>query len=283
MSLTNFVRMVPRSPSYLKTAILFSLGFIMVFVFYSAVHKKSGASFQLQFGSGVSNASRCTDLYDWEDIKVFSKSQSKEDFTLWTHFFKHICHGKYLEAGALDGVKYSNTYVFSRALGWTGVLIEASPQNFERLKLNRNNDTLYHSAICDKYQKIHVVEKGAVGGIVEFMPDEFRRRWHPDLNIHSLPELECKPLHAIIGRNQYFDFFSLDVEGAEFTVLEHLDFNSLSFGVLLVEMNDPLETTSMKTLLNDKGYIHLFDENRSSWFVNKNFHNIYQNTLHPKT
>ena len=85
MSLSNFVRMVPRSPSYLKT-ILFSLGFIMVFVFYFPVHEQSGASFQLQFGSGVSTASRCTDLYDWEDIKVFSKSQSKEDFTLWTHF-----------------------------------------------------------------------------------------------------------------------------------------------------------------------------------------------------
>lgn len=36
-----------------------------------------------------------------------------------------------MEMGALDGLKFSNTYAYEMLLGWRGVHIEASPQSYK--------------------------------------------------------------------------------------------------------------------------------------------------------
>ena len=40
--------------------------------------------------------------------------------------------GSFVELGAYDGVTHSNSYMLERCFGWRGVLIEASPSNFQR-------------------------------------------------------------------------------------------------------------------------------------------------------
>ncbi len=61
--------------------------------------------------------------------KEYYKSQGKEDRRLMEIFGK-MCNGTYIEMGALDGVRFSNTYVFNRALEWKGVLIELIRDSF---------------------------------------------------------------------------------------------------------------------------------------------------------
>jgi hypothetical protein len=51
------------------------------------------------------------------------KSQDKEDVQLLT-WFNNLCGGRYVEMGGLDGVTFSNSYVFNKGLDWTGVLGE---------------------------------------------------------------------------------------------------------------------------------------------------------------
>jgi hypothetical protein len=52
------------------------------------------------------------------------KSQDAEDKTL-LKWFNGLCGGTYIEMGGLDGVTYSNSYVFNKSpLNWTGVLVE---------------------------------------------------------------------------------------------------------------------------------------------------------------
>ena len=49
---------------------------------------------------------------------------------------KHEGQKTFVELGALDGKTLSNTYMLERCFGWHGLLIEGSPQNFEKLKQN---------------------------------------------------------------------------------------------------------------------------------------------------
>lgn len=42
--------------------------------------------------------------------------------------------GFFIECGALDGEIRSNTLFMEQNLGWEGVLIEADPENFEKVK-----------------------------------------------------------------------------------------------------------------------------------------------------
>ena len=50
------------------------------------------------------------------------KSQSEEDKKLM-QWFGNLCEGSYIEMCALDGIQYSNSHVFNKALQWKGVLI----------------------------------------------------------------------------------------------------------------------------------------------------------------
>lgn len=42
-------------------------------------------------------------------------------------------NGTFIEAGAFDGEKLSNTLILERELGWTGLLIEPNPINYKNI------------------------------------------------------------------------------------------------------------------------------------------------------
>lgn len=231
---------------------------------------------QVQTGAVV-----CRSGITWDQVKQFSKSQSKEDFLLWHGFFRGLCQGRYIEIGAFDGIKHSNTHIFSKGLNWTGVLVEASPSNFAKLSQNRQQDELHHSAICSSLDTVHFIDRGAVGGIYEFMSVGFRRRWHPTQESTEMFAVKCQPLGGLLRGHRYFDFFSLDVEGGELQVLQTIDFSQVQFGVIFFETDGlhPLRNEATKSFLQDQGYRHLFSKHRSAWFINNDFHKIYQHVL----
>ena len=91
-----------------------------------------------------------------------------------------LCSGTYLEMGGLNGIRFSNTYVFNKVLGWNGVLVELSPKNFAALQKNRPNEIAnVHAGVCGEKKTLHYVEpeKDNVGGIWEFSSPSFRDQW----------------------------------------------------------------------------------------------------------
>jgi hypothetical protein len=77
-------------------------------------------------------------------------SQSREDVALYERFYKHPvkCNGTIVEMGALDGKLFSISKFFEDHLKWTSILIEANPNNFQRLLKNRPRSRNYNTAIC---------------------------------------------------------------------------------------------------------------------------------------
>jgi hypothetical protein len=73
--------------------------------------------------------------------------------------------------GALDGLFLSNTYALEKMLGWTGVLVEASPLSYQALAVNRPGQVTVHCAVCGKAQVVHYVAgpHPATSGIPQFM------------------------------------------------------------------------------------------------------------------
>mmetsp|Transcript_26332 Transcript_26332/g.39886 ORF Transcript_26332/g.39886 Transcript_26332/m.39886 type:complete len:305 (+) Transcript_26332:134-1048(+) len=222
-----------------------------------------------------------------KNLKKYMMSQSKEDEIL-LNIFHGLCGGTYLEMGGFNGVKYSNTYVFNKSpsLKWKGVLVELGPKNFAALKKNRPNElATVHAGVCAKAQTLHYVEAKATGGIWEFSDEEFRNKFWSDIDLKKVPTIKCSPLRDIlqehVGEPFYFDFFSLDVEGAEEEVVKSLDFTKVAFGVIFVEADqfNPEKNQAVRTLLVSSGYKFLFHKNRSDWFYNEHFHDIYNDLL----
>eukprot|EP00889_Picochlorum_renovo_P005493 jgi/Picre1/32523/NNA_007869.t1 len=137
---------------------------------------------------------------NFSEYRRFSKSQQGEDVFLW-NYFGDMCGGSYIELGAIDGVVLSNSFIFNKALGWSGILVEASPVNAANLMNNRPDDICVNAAVCNITGVVHYVEGGAVGGIWEFMADSFRSKWHQGKNLSDMSEIPCAPLSEIV-RNQ---------------------------------------------------------------------------------
>ena len=191
----------------------------------------------------------------------------------------------------------------ARYITGLGILIEASPINYENLIKNRPDEiATVHAGVCTEERVLHWVEGRypAVGGFEEFATQSFRHKWWPKRNRDAAQEVLCRPLTSILDdvmhpnndmtgpsrtaaaapsrrrllspdeggvqqREQqqqqkrqvqvqepvHFDFFSLDVEGAEYGVLQSLDFAKYSFGIIVVEADghNKMKNMAVRTLL----------------------------------
>jgi FkbM family methyltransferase len=193
-------------------------------------------------------------------------SQCEEDITLNREYFKNKRNGTYIELGALDGLLYSNTKFFEDQLGWSGVLIEPHPIQFQRLQHTRPNNVLFNDLVSCKTdpQTFRYFTHGmaAISGIENTIPALHFDLWFDSIEYSSLPQssVDIKPrtLSEIIKSTNYthFDLLSLDVEGHEYEVLLSWDF-SVPIDVILIEMlgrNSERDELCRKILLNN-GYV----------------------------
>lgn len=231
----------------------------------------------------------------------YLKSQQGEDKCLFS-FFNGLCGGKYMEMGALDGIRFSNTYAFyaSPGLDWRGVNVELTPENYNKLIINRPLDIAnVHAAVCDVPQTLHYVDVSkkvnAVSGIWEFASDAHKKQWFGSTNLADTKfpttTIECNPLQSILDQvfeeeKVFFDFYSLDVEGAELSVLKSIDFGRTGFGILVVEGREKVEDNrEVVDFLASKGYDQFTKDgcggsgHRNLWYINRNFGKIYENVL----
>mmetsp|Transcript_22308 Transcript_22308/g.62239 ORF Transcript_22308/g.62239 Transcript_22308/m.62239 type:complete len:310 (-) Transcript_22308:98-1027(-) len=217
-------------------------------------------------------------------------SQREEDKLMLERWFTNLCGGTYIEMGGLDGQTLSNTYVFNKGLGWNGVLVEADPISYANLKKNRPNEiAAIHAGVCLQERDLHWVQvdiNPPVSGFLEFAAKDFMEKWWPQRFIDNAMVVKCRRLdtllHKAVGKSFHFDFFSLDVEGAELLALQSLNFDEYQFGVIFVEADgsNARKDQGIKTLLARAGYDFVGNIKRSTWFVNRNFDLIYSDVIH---
>jgi hypothetical protein len=95
-------------------------------------------------GCGVS-----PDFNVWSSIPhVTNRSRYGEDMKIYNLFFKdHNIYNNnnnnnnmtYVELGAFDGIRESNTHFYDYCLGWNGLLLEGNPVKYKELLINRPN------------------------------------------------------------------------------------------------------------------------------------------------
>lgn len=214
----------------------------------------------------------------YEVTNIRSNSQFGEEVLLLNKYLFGYGNGLFLEIGALDGCEFSNTLALEKVLGWRGILIEGSPASYEILAQRRAQQVTMNAAICSKPAIVHYIDEKSgfhdrpTFGIYEFMDPGYISVWHKGLTeAPAKGKITCVPLKLLLNllRVAHINFFSLDVEGAEFEVLSSIDFDLVTFDVLFVEGSDD----KVKSLLESKGYFKTADEHdKNSVFLRNGFH-----------
>jgi FkbM family methyltransferase len=213
-------------------------------------------------------------------------SQNSEDITAFRNLFLNKRNGVFMELGALDGTKFSNTFFFQKELDWYGILIEPNTHSFVQLLQSRcvnSRNLCLNTAVCSQARPVHFAHADAVGGIIEFMSPAFMQRFHPDLvadpsSANKLPVIPCVPVGTLfkLFGILHIDWLSLDVEGGELEVIKTIDFNSVNIQVLTIELDgtNPSKDKEVKDILLANGYRLLEApafQLTNSWFVHKSF------------
>ncbi len=199
------------------------------------------------------------------NAKIFSeepyKSQMGQDKYINTNFFKNRRNGIFIDIGANECVRFSNTYFFEKHLDWNGICIEPLPKIFEKLKNNRSCICI-NGCIADKegdaqFLCIEGYSEMLSGLLDKYHPIHLNRikaevaEYGGRSNIITVP---CYRLNDILLEYNlsYIDYLSIDTEGGEYSILASIDFTQFDIDIIDVENN--YKDHRIRNLLEKNGY-----------------------------
>jgi FkbM family methyltransferase len=181
-------------------------------------------------------------------------------------YFKGRREGFFLDIGAYEGKAYSNTYALEQ-IGWKGVCLEPLPDVFDRLRRNRRCDC-YNLAMSDESGEgagfIRAVGVETLSGLESKMAPTHKDWIVREKGVVERIEVKTITFGDLMSRYpgiSRVDFLSLDVEGAEISILESIDFSAYRFGLIAIESIDetPGEGEKLRGFMREKGYEMLLD------------------------
>ena len=175
--------------------------------------------------------------------------------------------GFFVELGANDGIKQSNTFYFEKNLGWNGILIEPIKTKYLKCLKYRSPKNYFYNNACVginfKRDKIKMIYSDLMSSIddKEIINKIDAKKHAKDgekylLKNEKIEEfwVSTKTLNDIlqeVNTPKLIDFLSLDVEGSELEVLNGIDFKIYNFKFILVESRNDDEIVKY---LSNKNY-----------------------------
>jgi len=172
----------------------------------------------------------------------------------------------YLDIGAFDGLRLSNTYVLDK-LGWKGICVEANPKVFQRLVQNRpgKNTICIQTALASTSGKkitFHMGEELSFceggGGVNPTTSEHIQQVLGEE---YQKVEMTTQTIDDVLKVNtapSIIDYLSIDVEGMELDILGNFPFEKYHVNLLTVEHNEPHVgpeyRQALRDLLTRKGF-----------------------------
>jgi FkbM family methyltransferase len=168
-----------------------------------------------------------------------SFSQFAEDLVLW-HYLSDRWNGFYVDVGAHDPYRFSNTYLLHRFRHWHGINIDLDDGAVRSLAQARPGDTNIQAAVGgkrDQRLKVTRFEEGALNTANSRMADQFSKTYP----IRDKIDMQAQTLADILGEHapdRRIDLLSVDVEGLEHEVLLGNDWSAWRPDYVLIERHD---------------------------------------------
>jgi FkbM family methyltransferase len=202
------------------------------------------------------------------------KAQFGEDRVL-DDYFGHKREGFYVEIGAYNGVKMSNTYFFEQQ-GWTGILVEADPGLADECGAVRPRSTIVNCAVVapDAPTEVTFQVSDEWKSLSSLSFNDARRknieRLTGNFKVSSIT-VPGRTLDRILEDNGAggIDFMTIDVEGHEWDVLRGFTIERWRPEILILERNTTFPDARILRYMIRHGYHYMRTSGVNDWFVRR--------------
>ena len=187
-------------------------------------------------------------------LKRKSYSMEGEDLEL-LKLTKNINQGFYVDAGCYHPLRLNNTYLLYKKK-WNGLNIDLSEFTIDLFNYMRPDDVNVHSAISNSESEVIVYHQKKISQLTTIKKNIAQERMTGQIKER---EMISKKLTTILNNSRFcnrkIDFLNIDLEGADMSALQSLDFEIYRPKIICVEITDKiLENSDIFKFLKKLNY-----------------------------
>ena len=188
---------------------------------------------------------------------------------LWVLYESELRAGGYfVEFGAFDGTRHSNTKLLEERFGWSGLLSEPNPDLVETLRRDRTA-TVDPRCVWDASGStvdLLLTGDAELSTVAEHAVADLHTpaRRATAIRTVSVPTVSLDDLLDEHGAPEVVDFLSVDTEGTELRILRAFDFSRHRPRLVSVEHNGRSDEKELDALMAANGYERRF-ASMSDW------------------
>ena len=192
------------------------------------------------------------------------------------NYFKKKKNGFYVDVGCYHPIHRNNTYLLHKQ-DWKGINIDVSQFSIDLFNYLRPNDLNYNCAISNKNEIVKIFYQKELSQLSTIENEQAKKVFQGNI---KEKEIQAFTLDKILKKDKFkdtkIDFLNIDVEGADFKVLEGLSFDKFKPELICIEIHDKeIKDSKVYKFLNGKNYkliwsgvfSHLFKTSRDSFFM----------------
>jgi FkbM family methyltransferase len=193
-------------------------------------------------------------------------SQFGEDLVIWAALENRgqLNNGFYVDVGAFDPFRFSNTALLHMLRGWRGVNVDAAEATIAAFNIQRPGDTNVHSPVSDVEEEVTFYEysHGAVNTIDPKMVDRYAKTSNSPFKVRREIATRTRRLDNIMENipdiPSDFGLLSIDCEGVDHRVLLSMNWNRFRPHIVAIESHGfslaNMSKSPTYAFLTEKGY-----------------------------
>jgi len=213
---------------------------------------------------------------------MFKSQYNQDKYCYETYLNQLPTPGVFVEVGASNGIKHSNTYFYEKSLNWSGLCIEPRENVYDDLLKNRDC-FCEQIGIAPEYEEdvdfLEITGWGeGLSGIVRNYNPQHKHIVDNHIEKHELNEgmkhikIKTCPLQVLLDKYviKHINFITVDTEGGELNILKTIDWDKTTIDVLSVE-NNYNSNTYFRDYLEGKGFMFSKKLEIDEVYVHKTF------------